>query len=44
MTTLRRAMATLALAALVSMGSAGVSHACDSVPNPTAGEFYCQQA
>ncbi|MFJ9434624.1 hypothetical protein ACIRQY_33905 [Streptomyces sp. NPDC101490] len=44
MTTLRRALTALALTVLVSTGSAGVSHACDSVPAPAAGEFYCQPA
>ncbi|MET8831713.1 hypothetical protein ABZX40_38395 [Streptomyces sp. NPDC004610] len=44
MTTLRRALTALALTVLVTMGSAGMSHACDSVPNPAAGDFYCQQA
>ncbi|MER8237461.1 hypothetical protein [Streptomyces sp. NPDC094049] len=44
MTTLRRALAALALTVLVSMSSAGVSHACDSVPVPAAGDFCCQPA
>ncbi|MEV7283107.1 hypothetical protein AB0O01_00830 [Streptomyces sp. NPDC093252] len=44
MTTPRRALTALALTVLVTMGSAGVSHACGSVPNPNAGDFSCQPA